>query len=298
MSSKCKAPRISIGMPVFNGHACLENALDSLLNQTFTDFELIISDNASTDNTKEICEQYAKNDARIKYIRQVENIGATMNFKFVLEQAVGEYFMWAAADDKRSPDFLELNYNFLVENSEYVASTSPNGFEGQNLDDGNLINFALEGEFYQRLITFFNYCWLSHGIFYSLVRTKVLKGCEFIGSSFIAADWAVDIYFATKGKVNRCSGGYMISGVNGVSSNSNAYKVFRNNKIEVLLPFYRLTRYVINLTSTMSYNKRLKIIFILVKLNLKAAVYPLRCTFFSLYNSFSSRVKKITLGNG
>jgi len=92
-------PRVSIGMPVYNGEKFIRDALDSLLAQTFTDFELIISDNASTDDTEAICRGYAAKDARIRYVRQAENLGAAANFKFVLDEAVGEYFMWAAHDD-------------------------------------------------------------------------------------------------------------------------------------------------------------------------------------------------------
>lgn len=92
-------PQVSIGMPVYNGEPFIREALDSLLAQTFTDFELIISDNASTDGTEAICRDYAAKDKRIRYVRQAENRGAAANFQFVLDEAVGEYFMWAAADD-------------------------------------------------------------------------------------------------------------------------------------------------------------------------------------------------------
>jgi len=91
--------QVSIGMPVYNGAKFIHEALDSLLAQTFTDFELIISDNASTDETEAICREYAAKDSRIRYVRQSTNLGAVANFKFVLDEAVGEYFMWAAADD-------------------------------------------------------------------------------------------------------------------------------------------------------------------------------------------------------
>ena len=100
-------PIISIGMPVYNGELFICDALDSLLSQTFIDFELIISDNASTDNTEKICRDYAKKDKRIRYIRQTKNLGAISNFQVVLNQAVGAYFMWAAYDDKWSIDWLE-----------------------------------------------------------------------------------------------------------------------------------------------------------------------------------------------
>lgn len=98
-------PRISIGMPVHNGEASIRKALDSLMNQSFTDFELIISDNASSDQTESICREYAQNDKRVKYIRQNSNLGAVANFEFVLDIAVGDYFMWAAADDSWVPDY-------------------------------------------------------------------------------------------------------------------------------------------------------------------------------------------------
>lgn len=92
-------PKVSIGMPVYNGALFIRDALDSLLLQTFTDFELIISDNASTDATGAICREYAADDSRIRYVRQPATQRAVENFLVVLDKAVGTYFMWAAADD-------------------------------------------------------------------------------------------------------------------------------------------------------------------------------------------------------
>lgn len=99
-------PRVSIGMPVYNGEPYLSAALDSLLGQTFGDFELIISDNGSTDDTEAICRAYAARDPRIRYERQAENRGLTWNCNRVCELARGELFKWAAADDLHSPTFL------------------------------------------------------------------------------------------------------------------------------------------------------------------------------------------------
>ncbi|MFI3221238.1 MAG: glycosyltransferase family 2 protein [Methylococcales bacterium] len=101
-------PKISIGMPVYNGERYIREALDSLLKQSFRDFELIISDNASTDNTNTICLEYAAKDSRIKYFRQDKNFGAGANFMFVLNHAIAEYFMWAASDDYWSDNWLEV----------------------------------------------------------------------------------------------------------------------------------------------------------------------------------------------
>lgn len=101
------APRLSIGLPVYNGENFLRCALDSILGQTFSDFELIIADNASTDATPEICCEYAARDRRIRYSRNPENLGATRNYNLVFELASAPYFKWAAHDDVLAPTFLE-----------------------------------------------------------------------------------------------------------------------------------------------------------------------------------------------
>jgi glycosyltransferase involved in cell wall biosynthesis len=111
---------VSIGMPVYNGEAYLAKALDSLLAQSFKDFELIISDNASTDRTQEICQEYAKKDSRICYFRQERNRGASWNFKFVLDQAQAEYFMWAACDDFWDPECLSKYVKVLNEDESVI----------------------------------------------------------------------------------------------------------------------------------------------------------------------------------
>jgi glycosyltransferase involved in cell wall biosynthesis len=98
---------LSIGLPVYNGERYLRFTLDSILNQTYRDFELIISDNASTDSTMLICQEYAARDSRIRYYRNLENIGSAANFNRVFGLARGQYFKWAAADDVISPTFLE-----------------------------------------------------------------------------------------------------------------------------------------------------------------------------------------------
>src|SRR5438132_4412320 len=114
-------PKISIGLFVYNGEKFLRKRLDSLLCQTFTNFELIISDNASTDSTSAIYEEYAKKDKRIRYVRQEKNMGAMWNFIFVLQEAKCDYFAWAAVDDLMSPDFLEKNINILESNKNTVG---------------------------------------------------------------------------------------------------------------------------------------------------------------------------------
>lgn len=267
---KDQLPKISIGMPVYNGEKFIREALDSLLTQTFTGFELVISDNASTDGTEAICREYAAHDPRIRYVRQSENRGPSANFQFVLDEAVGEYFMWAACDDTRSPDFLEVNFKFLSENPEYAASTSPNRFDGRSLGQQKLVAFSLDGDLFERFSCFFDYCWVSHGIFFSLVRTDLLRGCEIVGKSFIAADWAIILYLASRGRLNRCLEGLMIIGTEGVSSKRNVFKLFRNSPIELLLPFYTFSKITLDLIKNISLKHRIIIATKLAKVNLNA----------------------------
>ncbi len=111
------SPQVSIGMPVYNGEPFIREALDSLLAQTFTNFELIISDNGSTDATEAICKEYAEKDVRIRYVRQGENRGAVANFWFVLNEAVGEYFMWAAADDRWDHEWINTLLPMVIDGS-------------------------------------------------------------------------------------------------------------------------------------------------------------------------------------
>jgi glycosyltransferase involved in cell wall biosynthesis len=113
-------PPISVGMPVFNGERYLVEALDSILAQTYPDFELIISDNASEDQTRDICDEFARRDSRIRYIRQPANLGAPRNFNFVFEQARGKYFKWASGNDLCDPDLLRICKSVLDEQPETV----------------------------------------------------------------------------------------------------------------------------------------------------------------------------------
>lgn len=117
-------PRLSIGLPVYNGGRYLADALDALLGQSYGDFELIISDNASTDDTAEICRHYESHDARVRYCRQPHNIGLSPNHNFVVEAAQGELFKWASYDDLYARELLERCVEALDERPEVVLAHS------------------------------------------------------------------------------------------------------------------------------------------------------------------------------
>jgi glycosyltransferase involved in cell wall biosynthesis len=114
------APRLTVGLPVYNGENYLAEALEALLGQTYTDFELIISDNASTDGTGDIGRRYSRQDSRVRYYRQPENIGLAPNHNFVAFQARGELFKWASNDDLYARDLLERCVGELDEHPDVV----------------------------------------------------------------------------------------------------------------------------------------------------------------------------------
>jgi glycosyltransferase involved in cell wall biosynthesis len=115
--------RIIIGMPVYNGERFLGQAIESILAQTFRDFEIFISDNASTDGTEQICRSFAHHDPRVHYVRQSRNIGAIGNFNAVTRLGRAEYFKWAAHDDLLAPTFLEQCVQALDQDAGLVLAS-------------------------------------------------------------------------------------------------------------------------------------------------------------------------------
>lgn len=129
--------KVVIGLPVYNGQRYLPDAIDSHLSQSFGDFELVISDNGSTDATSEICAAYARQDERVKYLRSKENRGILWNHRRVLEEISGpdQYFRWAGADDIMEPGLLQSMVDVLDGRAEVVA-VMPNT---KNIDDAGEI---------------------------------------------------------------------------------------------------------------------------------------------------------------
>ncbi len=131
------APKVSIGLPVYNGEKFIKHTLDCMLNQSFKDFELIISDDGSFDKTEEICKEYTERDSRIQYFRQPENFGMPVkNFQFVFNKSVGEYFMFASHDDHWNNDFIE-NMVAILDADELCSLA---------FSDYKIVNLQGEGE--------------------------------------------------------------------------------------------------------------------------------------------------------
>ena len=175
-------PRVSIGLPVYNGDRYITATLDSLLAQTHGDFELIISDNASTDLTEEICRSYAERDNRILYFRNAANRGSAANYRRVFELASGQYFRWANCDDLFAPESLARCVEIL-DGEPSVVLTYPKtkliDKQGRVIDDYDDRLHIVSPKASQRFVEVFERLGLVNAI-YGLVRANVLRKTRLI----------------------------------------------------------------------------------------------------------------------
>jgi glycosyltransferase involved in cell wall biosynthesis len=175
-SARARPPAVSVGLPVYNGAEQLERALHTLLSQRFRDFELIVSDNASTDRTPSICEAYAARDARVRYVRGTVNRGASWNFNHVLQLAEGELFVWAGHDDEWHPDFLERCVGVLRQDPDVVGCYS----RYQPVDDagvahGDPAGVGCEGSSRRARWNHVLRHWPVHASIYGVMRTAAMR---------------------------------------------------------------------------------------------------------------------------
>ena len=187
----CEKPRVSIGLPVFNGEKYLKEALDSILAQKYQDFELIISDNASTDHTQQICLDYVTKDSRIRYYRNKQNLGAPRNFNKVFKLSSGEYFKWAAYDDVIAPEYIQKCVSVLNNDPSIVLCHSKtNRIDEHSTLVGDYDNRTLRRvsswkphERFGDLISIHNPCWSIFGV----MRASSLRKTS-LHRSYIGAD--------------------------------------------------------------------------------------------------------------
>jgi glycosyltransferase involved in cell wall biosynthesis len=278
--------KLSIGMPVYNGELFIERAIESILAQTFTDFELIISDNASTDSTHEICQSFSKKDNRIRIFKQEKNIGVHRNFYFLLSQARGEYFVWAAVDDYLDKDFMEKNLKVLESNNSIVSSIGkiiPYGTESLNIDPklidtSNypkfLKNYVKRGRHKKMMDTgpisgdintkIRNLLKITKalGRWYGVHRTEQLKQC-IIKKPFINVEVAVFLNLLRLGDFSEESSTTQYEFDEGVSSRGiiNMAKNSGHNLFEIIFPFYPFTKWLIQNFGILTFMRNFDILF-------------------------------------
>jgi glycosyltransferase involved in cell wall biosynthesis len=205
--SAAAAPRVSVGLPVYNGERYVGEAIAAVLSQTFGDLELVISDNASTDGTREICEDFARSDQRVRYHRNPENLGAAPNFNrcFALAQP-SEYFKWITYDDLMTDDFLERCILALDRDAgvslafpALVHTDAEGNTTGRQLQTDLSL---LENEPGRRARRLIEYGLESPDIYwtlYGVVRRSALEKTELHGN-YIASDQVLLFQLALTGK--------------------------------------------------------------------------------------------------
>ena len=186
-------PQLTIGLVVYNGERYLRAALDSLRAQTYTNFEMIISDNASTDATEQIARDVASRDERIRYIRHPINRGLARNLNYVVREARGEYFMWAGHDDLHARDFIEQCVRVLDAHPDVVYAYGKTLLidEGDRVFGREINRFDLSARspnkrFWEQLIV------RGGQNFYGILRTSVLRSIAPHGT----IPWAERVMFA------------------------------------------------------------------------------------------------------
>jgi glycosyltransferase involved in cell wall biosynthesis len=216
-SSVDARPRVSIGLPVYNGERYVGEAIEGVLAQTFSDFELVISDNASTDGTKEICQEFARNDARVRYSRSPENLGAAPNFNrcFALAQPT-EYFKWITYDDLMSDDFLERCIEALdadpcasVAFPAMVTADAVGNVIGRQLREDLSLLEGEPGHRAQRLIEYGLEAPDIYWTVYGLMRRSAIEQTELHGN-YIASDQVLLFQLALTGKFVQVPGALFI----------------------------------------------------------------------------------------
>jgi len=203
-------PLVVVGLPVFNGADVLRRAIESLLNQTYKNIVLLISDNGSTDDTSLICTEFAAQDARVKYLRYEENRGAGWNFQNVLDLGCfGDYFMFAAHDDFWEPAYIEVCVNFLKTHPKTLCcSTRTVHFNDQKEEDGSIsmvlkdVETPISTVGLDILGRFIKYLSLvrENSIFYGLFRSNYMKGKSI--SNQLGGDWYFMIELGFIGEIH------------------------------------------------------------------------------------------------
>jgi len=256
-------PKITIGIPVYNGEKFIHKCIESILQQTNRNFELIISDNASTDSTPEICKEFLNKDDRINFVRQNKNMGVLWNYHFLVEKAVGEYFVWVAVDTFLLPEFLEKNIAVLESQDKVVGCISK-----IKIDDTCIDKFKTEKDILKKIGLVYrpydtlpitgNYMerirkYLKHfpwEMFYSVYRTESLRKSFAHGfllgkDNFVGSDASLVLNVLKHGEIQVVNDILLVSIPSGASSEGmmSMTQKYSNSNMGRIFPFYPLTKW-------------------------------------------------------
>ena len=294
MRLKQNFPKISIGIPVYNGEHFLDEKIKSILDQTFSDYEIIISDNASTDKTSIICNKFAKNEPKIRYMRQEKNIGIWENFNFVLKEAKGDYFLWSSVDDIMLPTYLEKTLDIISSNKNISCCFTKIKLYGESdnlkndlkvslierikkkftqlIFNDELGAYSAKGSYEKRIDVYFKN--LSHNqIFYGMYRTEQIKR-SFVKKSFLWYDAATilnilkygELYVVDEVLLRIFVGGICRSGMISVMHILEPFSLWNR-----IFPYSKLTRWCFKNLTKKIFFKHLKF-FILINCYGESAV--------------------------
>jgi len=189
---------VSVGIPTYNRADMLRRSVESVLCQDYMLIEILISDNSSTDDTQNICQQFCEKDERVKYVQQSSNIGASANFKNVLARASGEYFMWLGDDDWIDLTYISLCVSLLASDPDIaLVSGTPQYYrEGKKVFEGNMFNL-LQQSWAVRVANYYMKV-ADNGMFYGLMRTAMLQQVEVPNT--MGGDWHLLANIVSTGK--------------------------------------------------------------------------------------------------
>jgi glycosyltransferase involved in cell wall biosynthesis len=190
---------VSIGLPTFNRASSLRKAIESVLNQDYKNIELVISDNASSDQTQELCEEYESRDTRVRYVRQPSNCGMTANFREVLEHATGEYFMWLSDDDWLGPSYISRCLRELEAREETVLVCGLAKYYERDVPVFEGVRVTLQQRSgSERVLSYFRQV-NDNGTFYGIARSEVLRSVPL--QHVLGGDWLFIAALAMRGKI-------------------------------------------------------------------------------------------------
>jgi glycosyltransferase involved in cell wall biosynthesis len=214
-------PLVSVGLPTYNRSGSLRRAVESVLAQDYANLELVISDNASPDDTQAVCEEYRRRDGRVKYFRQTQNQGPNGNFKRVLAESRGEFFMWLADDDWLDSCYVSRCADVLVRHPDHqlVCGGARYFLDGEFCFDEEALNLPEESAA-ARVLTFYRRVGMN-GAFYGLMRRKT--AVELPIEHALGGDWFFISRLAVRGKVRTLTDCHLNRAVDGVSQHISTF---------------------------------------------------------------------------